>query len=97
MAESICRVGPMQSGAAVFILGAALTMFDRRRVMRRHKAWIDVAKTAIAGDHMRRAFFGSAKFAIPHHVAGAEILHRAPRRIAEAAGLGGGNATAHRR
>jgi hypothetical protein len=28
----------------------AFAVFDRRRVSRRHKAWIDVAKTAIAGD-----------------------------------------------
>jgi hypothetical protein len=62
-------------------------VFHRCRVSRRHKSWINVAKTAIAGDHMRRAFFGAAEFAIPHHVAGAEILHRAPRRIAEAAGV----------
>jgi len=66
-------------------------MLDRRCVRRRHKAWIDVAEAAIAGDHMRCAFLGSAEFAIPHHVAGAEILHRAPRRIAEAAGVARGH------
>src|ERR1700724_129298 len=62
-------------------------MLDRRSVRRRHEAWIDVAETAIAGNHMRRAFLDTAEFTIPHHVAGAEILHRAPRRIAEAAGV----------
>jgi hypothetical protein len=67
-------------------------VFDRRYGSRRHKTWIDVAKAAIAGDHVRRARLGAGKFAIPHHVAGAEILHRAPRRIAEAAGMGGANA-----
>jgi hypothetical protein len=74
----------------------ALAMSDRRRGRWRHKAWIDVAKAAVAGDHMRRAFFDAAKFAIPHHVAGAEILHRAPRRIAEAAGVARRHAKAHR-
>jgi len=29
----------------------AFAVFDRRRESRRHKAWIDIAKTAIAGDH----------------------------------------------
>jgi hypothetical protein len=56
-------------------LGVAFAMFERRRVRRRRKAWIDVAEAAIAGDHVRSAFFRGAKFAIPHHVAGAEILH----------------------
>jgi hypothetical protein len=74
----------------------ALAMSDRRRSRRRHKAWIDVAEAAVAGDHMRRAFLDAAKFAIPHHVAGAEILHRAPRRIAEAAGVARRHAKAHR-
>ena len=67
-------------------------MLDRRGVRRRHEAWIDVAETTIAGNHMRRAFLDAAEFTIPHDVAGAEILHRAPRRIAEAAGVGGANA-----
>jgi len=66
----------------------------RRPVSRRHETRIDVAEAAIAGDHVRRAVFDGAKFAIPHHVAGAEILHRAPRRIAEAAGVGCANAEA---
>ena len=70
-------------------------MLDRRGVRRRHEAWIDVAETTIAGNHMRRAFLDAAEFAIPHHVAGAEILHRAPRRIAEAAGVSGANAEAN--
>ena len=69
-------------------------MLDRRGVRRRHEAWIDVAKTTIAGNHMRCAFLDTAEFAVPHHVAGAEILHRAPRRIAEAAGVSGANAEA---
>src|SRR5580658_7698959 len=72
-----------------------LAMFDRRYGRRRHEAWIDVAEAAIAGDDVGRARLGGAKFAIPHHVASAEILHRAPRRIAVAAGLGGRNAGAH--
>src|SRR5580692_2087794 len=84
------RCSMQMSGAA--FSGVAFAVFDRRRVSGRHKAWIDVAKTAIAGDHIRRAFRGAAEFAIPHHVAGAEILHRAPRRIAEAAGVSGANA-----
>jgi hypothetical protein len=72
-------------------------MFDRRYGRRRHEAWIDVAEAAIAGDDVGRARLGAAKFAIPHHVASAEILHRAPWRIAEAAGVGGRYADAHRR
>lgn len=72
-------------------------MLRRRRVSRRHEAWIDVAKAAIAGDHLRHALLDAAKFAIPLHVAVAEVLHRAPRRIAEAAGVGGRYADAHRR
>ena len=71
-------------------------MLDRRGVRRRHEAWIDVAEAAIAGNHMRRAFLDAAKFAVPHHVAGAEILHRAPRRIAEAAGVARGRTKADR-
>src|SRR6202030_4072390 len=82
------------SCTAVFVLGAALAMLDRRGVRRRHKARVDVAETAIAGNHMRRAFLDAAEFTIPHYVAGAEILHRAPRRIAEAAGVGCANAEA---
>lgn len=84
------------SCTAVIILGAALAMLDRRGVRRWHKAWIDVAETAIAGNHMWRAFLDTAEFTIPHHVAGAEILYRAPRRIAEAAGVGGGRTKANR-
>jgi hypothetical protein len=83
------------SGAALERSRVALAMPGRRCRGRRHKARIDIAEAAIAGDHMRRAFFDSAKFAIPHHVAGAEILHRAPRRVTEAAGVSGRNA--HRR
>ena len=82
--------------AGAILSGAAFAVFHRRRVSRRHKTWIDVAKTAIAGDHMRRAFLDTAEFAIPHHVAGAEILHRAPWRIAEAAGVARGSAKADR-
>ena len=62
----------------------------RRCVLRPGR--IEIAETAIAGNHMRRAFLDAAEFTIPHHVAGAEILHRAPRRIAEAAGVAGANA-----
>jgi hypothetical protein len=80
------------SRSARRFLGAALAMLDRRRVRRRHKARIDVAEAAVAGDHLRRAFLDAAEFAVPHHVAGAEILHCAPWRIAEAAGVGGANA-----
>src|SRR5580704_12135817 len=80
------------SHTAVFISGVALAMLDRRGVRRRHKAWIDIAETTIAGNHMRRAFFDAAEFAIPNDVAGAEILHRAPWRVAETAGVGGANA-----
>src|SRR5580692_11985277 len=83
------------SCTAVFISGAALAMLDRRGVRRRHKAWIDIAETTIAGNHMRRAFFDAAEFAIPNDVAGAEILHRAPRRIAEAAGVARGRTKAN--
>src|SRR5580704_7591876 len=64
----------------------------RRRGIWRGPAWIEVAKTAIAGDHVRHAFLDGAKLAIPLHVAGAEILHRAPRRIADGAGVSGANA-----
>ena len=71
-------------------------MLDRRGVRRRHKARIDIAETAIAGNHMRGAFLDTAEFTIPHHVAGAEILHRAPRRIAEAAGVARGRTKANR-
>jgi len=71
-------------------------MLDRRGVRRRHKAWIDVTETTIAGDHMRHAVLDTAEFTIPHHVAGAEILHRAPRRIAEAAGVARGRTKANR-
>jgi hypothetical protein len=71
-------------------------MLDRRGVRRRHKAWIDVAETTIAGNHMRRAFLDAAEFTIPHDLAGAEILHRAPRRIAEAAGVARGHTKADR-
>jgi hypothetical protein len=85
------------SYTAVFILGVALAMLDRRGVRRRHEAWIDVAKTTIAGNHMRRAFLDTAEFAVPHDVAGAEILHRAPRRIAEAASVARGRTKANRR
>jgi hypothetical protein len=72
--------------------GVAFAVFDRRYGNRRHKTWIDIAEAAIAGDDVRCALLGGAKFAIPHHVAGAKVLHRAPRRIAEAAGVSGANA-----
>src|SRR4029077_4932474 len=73
-------------------LGAAFAVFERRRRNRRHEARIEVAEAAVAGDHVRHAFLDAAEFAIRHHVAGAEILYRAPRRIAEAAGVGGRSA-----
>jgi hypothetical protein len=95
MAESICRRVAGQYSARRF-LEVASAMSDRRPGRRRHEAWIDIAEAAIAGDHVRRAFFGSAKFAIPHHVAGTEILHRAPWRIAEAAGVARRHAKADR-
>jgi len=64
---------------------------DRRAAVIR----VVIAEAAVAGDHVRHAFLDAAEFAIRHHVAGAEILHRAPWRIAEAAGVGG--RSAHRR
>jgi hypothetical protein len=91
MAESICRRGPMRYSARHFILKVTLAVSGRRYGNRRHKTWIDIAEAAIAGDDVRCARLGTAKFAIPHYVAGAEILHCAPRRIAEAAGVSGAN------
>src|SRR5580704_18259473 len=70
----------------------ALAAIRARR--RRSRPRIEIAKTAVAGDHVRRAFFDCTIFAIPDHVA-AEILHRAPRRVAER--VAGGNIATHGR
>jgi hypothetical protein len=70
-------------------------MAGRRPVSRRNKTRIDVAEAAIAGDHVWHARLDGAKLAIPLHVAVAKTLHRAPRRIADGAGVGGRNAGAH--
>ena len=43
---------------------------------------IDVAKTAIAGDHVRHAGVEGLVLAVPVHFAGTDVDHRAPRRIA---------------
>ena len=90
MAESIC--GSVRYNIRRVFLGMALAVFDRRRVRLWHKAWVDIAKAAIARDDVGHAFLDGAKLAIPLHIAGAEILHRAPRRIADGAGVSGANA-----
>ena len=56
----------------------------RRLILRPGR--IEIAKAAIAGDHCRLALLGALEFAIPDHVAGAEILHRAPRPVADRTG-----------
>src|SRR5580692_7256422 len=48
----------------------------------RHIGWIDIAKSAIAGDDIRHAGVEGLILAIPIHFAGADIHHRAPRRVA---------------
>ena len=57
----------------------------RRRLILRPRR-IEIAEAAIAGDHRRLALLGALEFAIPDHISGADILHRAPRRIADRAG-----------
>ena len=64
---------------------------------RRRPARVDVAKAAIAGDHFRLALRDRLVLAIPHHVAGAEILYRAPRRVADGTGLARRHANQHGR
>ena len=54
----------------------ALAMSNRRRGRWRHKAWIDVAKSAISGDHMRRAFLDTLRNSQSH------TTSPAPRRTA---------------
>jgi hypothetical protein len=48
--------------------------------------WIEIAEAAIAADHRRLALLDALEFAVPDHISAAEILHRAPRRIADRAG-----------
>ena len=48
---------------------------------------IEIAAAAVAGDHRRLALLDSREFAIPNDVAGAEVLHSAPRRVADRAGV----------
>ena len=48
---------------------------------------IEIAEAAIAGDHRRLALLGALEFAVPDHISAAEILHRAPRCIADRAGI----------
>jgi hypothetical protein len=42
---------------------------------------VDVAKTAIAGDHIRHAFLDGPIAAVPIHVAHAEIYDGTPGRV----------------
>ena len=82
-----------------FFQQTVLAMLDRRGVRRRHKAWIDVAETTIAGNHMRRAFLDAAgipqshtmspapRFCTAHHGALPKLpawLADAPQPIAAA-------------
>jgi len=63
------------------------TVPDRRRhrlILRPRR--IEIAEAAIAGDHRRLALLRTPEFAVPDHLAGAEALHRAPRRVADRAG-----------
>jgi hypothetical protein len=48
---------------------------------------IEIAEAAIAGDHRRLALLDALEFAVPDHISAADILHRAPRRIADCAGM----------
>lgn len=43
---------------------------------------VELAKAAIAGEHVRHAFFDSAVFALPFDVAGADVDDRAPGGVA---------------
>jgi hypothetical protein len=45
-------------------------------------ARVRIAKTAIAAEHMRYAFFDRIVLAVPICVSGADIYNRAPRRLA---------------
>jgi hypothetical protein len=68
------------------MMAFAIPRGRRRRLVLR-PGRIEVAAAAVAGDHCRLALFGGHEFAVPDDVSGAEILHGAPWRVADRAGV----------
>src|ERR1700730_15760525 len=83
-----------RSCSTKMLIRLALAAIRARRRRRRTRPRVEIAEAAVAGDHVRHAFFDCTIFAIPDHVA-AEILHRAPRRVAER--VAGWNVATHGR
>jgi hypothetical protein len=81
MSGSLGFVTPLISSGDSLMIISVVPLVVRRCILPRHVTGIEITKTAIAGNHIRRALCGCLVFAVPLHVATADIDYCTPRCV----------------